>query len=733
MRHWRLISTAVAVAAFTAVVSSQTRSGNAVFEQALAKERVEGNLPEAIRLYERVVAEFAADRALAARALVQVGLCYEKLGREESVRAYERLVRDFADQTEAVSQARARLAVLKPPVSGAAGAATMPSLRALPRMDYANTLQSLSPDGSKAAFISFENGQNLAIYDLASKQTKLLTNFDWTSNATWFAVWSHDGRRVAYTQLGSGPDAVTELHVATLDGKSDLVFRNDANPGKGAAPAGWLPDGSALLVVVVQSDGTFAIGLVPTAGGPFTPLRSGKGTGRSYPELPSLSPDGRLIAFSEGAAGMREIHVISRDGRAQHRITDHPADDYRPLWSPDGNHLAFLSNRNGSTGLWIVAIRDGDPAGEPLRASEGMQDVELLGWTKSGLSYMRVVRTQDIFRMPIDRVSGAPDGSPRQLPFRRTGRNVAPAWSPDGKYFAFVSGSPAEPDRHSVVLLPEGGGEPREFPIPTSRFSRAQAVYDLRWFGNSAGLGFSGLDAKGEGVLFRLTLPTLTLPTGEWKTFPLEGKLAIASGTTWTRIEWNADGSRYYYARRGSEGVDPAIIEHDLQSGDERVVYKGIGPMVVFWSLHFGPDRRSLLFKSSSEPRQGVGVVDIETGQARMVLDEAIGTNFETSIVLGTPTWSPDGRAVLITRTQKRVTELRLIPVAGGEVRRISLGAELTRLSKSASAGLPALGNIVWSPDGGVLAFVLASTQNETWLLENPLAVPGGSNANARK
>jgi Tol biopolymer transport system component len=721
MRHWRLISTAVAVAALTAVVSSQTRSGNAVFEQALAKERVEGNLPEAIRLYERVVAEFAADRALSAKALVQVGLCYEKLGGDGAVRAYERLVRDFADQADAVSQARARLAVLKPPVSGA-GAATMPSLRALPRMDQSGLLQSLSPDGSKAAFISVGKGMNLAIYDLLSQQTKLLTDFDWTGNCIYFAAWSPDSRRIAYTQSGGcGPDAVKELRVATLDGKSDLVFRNDANPGKGVAPAGWLPDGSALVAMLQRADNTGTIGVVPTAGGPFTPLRSVKSTG---PEVPSLSPDGRLIAFSEGAPGVREIHVISRDGRAEHRITDHPADDYRPLWSPDGNHLAFLSNRYGSTGLWIVAIRDGNPAGEPLRASEGMQDVDLLGWTKRGLSFARLVRTQDIFRMPIDRGSGAPAGSPRQLPFRRTGNNFSPAWSPDGKYFAFVSGSPAEPDRRSVVLLPDGGGEPREFPIPTSRYGAAQAPSDLRWFGNSAGLGFSGLDSNGEGVLFRLTLPTLTLPAGEWKTFPLQGKLAIASSTTWTRIEWNADGSRYYYARRGSEGVDPTIVEHDLQSGDERIVYKGTGPMVIFWSLHFGPDRRSLMFKSSSGMRQGVGMVDIKTGEARVVLDEATGTNFETWIGLGTPTWSPDGRAVLITRTQKQVTDLRLIPVAGGEVRRIPLGAELTRLSTSVSAGLaPALGNIVWSPDGAVLAFVLAATQNETWLLENPLAV----------
>ena len=715
MSHWRLISTAVAVAALTAVVSSQTRSGNAVFEQALAKERVEGNLPEAIRLYERVVAEFAADRALSAKALVQVGLCYEKLGGDGAVRAYERLVRDFADQADAVSQARARLAVLKRPVSGAAEAATMPGVRALPRVDVDNDLRALSPDGSKAAFVSYDGGQNLAVYDLASQRAKLLTNFDWTTNWTENAVWSPDGRRVAYMQGGFRPDAIHELRVATLDGKSEVIFRNEANPGKNVAPAGWLPDSSALLVSLVRADNTSAIGLVPTAGGPFTSLRSGKWT-RTYPELPSLSPDGRLIAFSDGSPGMREIQVISRDGQAAHRITDHPADDFRPLWSPDGSHLAFLSNRNGSTALWTVAIRDGQPTGEPVRAKEGMQDVKLLGWTKSGLSYAHSVRTDDIYTMPIDRMSGEPAGSPRQLVFRRTGRNVAPAWSPDGKHLAFVSGSPAEPDRRSIVLLPDGGGEPREFLIPTSQYQGVRAPIDLRWFGNSAGLGFSGLDAKGEGVLFRLTLPA-----GEWKTFPLQVN-------TWTRIEWNADGSRYYYARQGFGG-DPAIVEHDLQSGGERIVYKkGTATNEVFRSLLFSPDRRSLVFKSTTGARQGVVVVDIATGQTRVVLDETVGTNVETSIILGEPTWSPDGRAVLITRTEKQVTDLRLIPVASGEVQRIPLGAELTRLSASVSGRLPPpLGNVVWSPDGAVLAFVLSSTQAETWLLENPVAVAGAA------
>ena len=681
------------------------QTGSDLFSQALAKERVDGNLPEAIRLYERVVTEFASDHALASKALLQAGLCYEKLGRDEAGRSYERLIRDFGDQADAVTQARARLAVLKRAEPAAASATG--GLSALPRVDAVNNLQALSPDGTKAAFMSYDKGQNLAIYDLASRQTKLLTNFDWTTNWVYSAAWSPDGRRVAYMQGSLASDPIVELRVATLDGTSASIFRNQANPGKGVVPGGWLPDGSAIAVALVRADNTSAIGLVAVGGGGFTPLRSMKWVGQ-YPDPPSVSPDGKLIAFADGAQGMRDIYVISRDGQTTHQITDQPADDYRPLWSPDGSHLAFLSNRNGSPALWTVVIHDGQPAGEPVRAKEGMQDVNLLGWTKRGLAYGHTVRTDDIYMVTADPASGEPSGSPRQLPFPRTGRNVAPIWSPDGHYFAFASSSPAEPDRRVVVLLPTSGGDPREFPIPTSRYSAAQAPYDLRWFGNSTGLGFSGLDSKGNGVVFRLTLAT-----GEWKTFPLPVK-------TWTRIEWNADGSAYYYARQGFAGDEPGIVEHDLQSDKERVISKGIG-QTAYRGLQLSPDRRSLAFRFTG-PRQGFTVVDIQTGETRVVLDEALGTSRDTAVTLGGPTWSPDGRALLFTREEKQATDLRWVPVGGGEVRLVPLNADLKRLVSSGSGAVnPSLGSVVWSPDGAHLAFVVSAASFETWLLENPL------------
>ena len=72
--------------------------------------------------------------------------------------------------------------------------------------------------------------------------------------------------------------------------------------------------------------------------------------------------------------------------------------------------------------------------------------------------------------------------------------------------------------------------------------------------------------------------------------------------------------------------------------------------------------------------------------------------------------------------------------VDGGEVRRIPLGADLTRLlSPGRGAERPMIreDSVVWSPDGSRLAFALTASQLETFVLENPLA--GAADVSARK
>ena len=99
--------------------SALARSGYDLFQKGLVQERTEGDLDEAIRLYKQIVEDFKDDRALVAKALVQMGGCYEKLGQAEARKAYERVIQEYADQPEPVQTARRHLEQLN---AGAPGA-----------------------------------------------------------------------------------------------------------------------------------------------------------------------------------------------------------------------------------------------------------------------------------------------------------------------------------------------------------------------------------------------------------------------------------------------------------------------------------------------------------------------------------------------------------------------------------------------------------------------------------
>src|SRR3954466_11726024 len=104
---------AIAALVVAAFGSASAQSGYDLYQQALVKERGDGKLQEAIQLYLTVVKSAGRDRALAARALLQVASCYEKLGNEEEARTtYARVRVEFADQTTAAATARDRIAQL---------------------------------------------------------------------------------------------------------------------------------------------------------------------------------------------------------------------------------------------------------------------------------------------------------------------------------------------------------------------------------------------------------------------------------------------------------------------------------------------------------------------------------------------------------------------------------------------------------------------------------------------
>ena len=102
---------------------------------------------------------------------------------------------------------------------------------------------------------------------------------------------------------------------------------------------------------------------------------------RAVCTYPAPSPDGRRLAYRKvvAAPGLRwdlsvmpansDVVVSNLDGSGERNLTDHPAFDGWPAWSPDGRHIAFSSNRGGpaNTGqVWLVSS-EGGPARQVTR------------------------------------------------------------------------------------------------------------------------------------------------------------------------------------------------------------------------------------------------------------------------------------------------------------------------------------------------------------------------------
>lgn len=88
-------------------------------ERAINREVVVGDLAGAMEGYKAIVAQKGTTNELAARALLGLGRCQEKLGRRADARSsYQRLIADFGDQTRIISQARAQLAAWEDALPG---------------------------------------------------------------------------------------------------------------------------------------------------------------------------------------------------------------------------------------------------------------------------------------------------------------------------------------------------------------------------------------------------------------------------------------------------------------------------------------------------------------------------------------------------------------------------------------------------------------------------------------
>jgi tricorn protease len=133
---------------------------------------------------------------------------------------------------------------------------------------------------------------------------------------------------------------------------------------------------------------------------------AGPATARSpirLAEDPALSPDGQTIAF----AWRGDLWTVAVTGGVARVLTQHPAVDSSPVFSPDGKQIAFVSDREPGPQVFVMPATGGTP--RPLTAhSEGYA---LDGWAPDGASLLVTVTrdhyssprgTQRFFRIPAE-------------------------------------------------------------------------------------------------------------------------------------------------------------------------------------------------------------------------------------------------------------------------------------------------------------------------------------------
>lgn len=144
---------------------------------------------------------------------------------------------------------------------------------------------------------------------------------------------------------------------------------------------------------------------------------------------PAISPDGSEIAF----AYMGNLYTVSSDGGRAIQLTSHQARDYKPVWSPDGKHMAFASNRYGNNDVYLLSSEGGMPrrltyhsAGDVPMAfsadgtevyfssSRGVPAASAAFPGRSRELYSVGIqggRPQQLLSTPVERLNLAPDGS----------------------------------------------------------------------------------------------------------------------------------------------------------------------------------------------------------------------------------------------------------------------------------------------------------------------------------
>jgi Tol biopolymer transport system component len=394
----------------------------------------------------------------------------------------------------------------------------------------------------------------------------------------------------------------------------------------------------------------------------LTPLTTDPG----YEGEPTFSPDGQTIAYVSDRDGNFEIYLQQISGGPTLNLTRNTAADIQPAFSPDGREIAFVSNRSSSTDIFHAA------PGLPLVGG-------------------------DVWVMPA--LGG---------PARRIVENgYSPSWTPDGTGLFYVHGSFRSA---RIARIPAAGGESRDVPIEEPlvlRYFFPRLSEDGRWLlyqnGNqievvSAAGGKPRVLVRGEAPAWGSASASVLYTSGT----PGKSRTLWDAPFSLARGEFSGPPRPLTFGRGADVGaaasrdgksvafsaVDESLNLEELPFDAEAGRVAGPARELTSGSNHVGffdpsPDGKAVVFSAERGAWSHLWRIDPPAPAVELTRDSNYSEN--------SPEWSPGGGEIAFSRTSTGASQgsesLWIMKADGTNPRRV------TEFS----------GEMAWLPDGKVL------------------------------